>query len=528
MKFFYKNILKKFIAFFLCLFVVFNISKISSFSINSNKINFGKEAIKHIKYLSQTPRISGTRYILSSQKYIKNEFQKYGYNVEEQNFVWPIENNKQFSKNLIAFKKGLNNKQIIIGAHYDSTNTNGADDNASGVSVLLELAHKLNNIILPYNIKFIAFDAEEVGLFGSRHFVKNMTEEEKNNTLLYINIDSILSGDDLYIYGDSGTRGWFRDEILEISKKENMNIKTGPGLKGSNTDSISILEGECYDYSDHVYFRHASIPFAYFESTSWDSVDDKTGYPNYRNKNLGMVLHTENDNLNYIIKNLKEKPLNNLHKCISLLYKALTSPNKSVTILTSTKNIEELKNIKYELYKNDSLINTYSNVNSNKIIITNLDKGKYKIKQINNSPLKFKCNMNEEYFEIQKNGNIHILYEDSNSIPKTKNYDAILINIYGDNFNDTTTSQDELYKEYLKTTNSDAKIIYNDDISIEEIEKILNEYNDKIYDDSLPTFLNLNFNENKINFGNIYKFINSTLLTLICTNVYYTNKSKSI
>ncbi len=88
-----------------------------------------------------------------------------------------------------------------------------------------------------------------------------MTNDEKSNTLLYINIDSILTGDDLYIYGNNGNKGWFRDEVIEISKNENINIKTSPKLISNNDDEISILEGECYDYSDHVYFRYEGIPF---------------------------------------------------------------------------------------------------------------------------------------------------------------------------------------------------------------------------------------------------------------------------
>lgn len=522
MKIFHKNIFRKLSIFFLSFFIILNINKIIAFP--SNNTYFGSEAIKHIKYLSLTPRISGTRYIVSSQKYIKNEFQKYGYNVEEQNFIWPLKNSKYSSKNIIAYKKGLCKRQIIIGAHYDSTNTNGADDNASGVSVLLELSNKLSKTILPYSIKFIAFDAEEIGLFGSRHFVKNMSEEEKNNTILYINIDSILSGDDLYIYGNSGIRGWFKDEILELSKKENIDIKTSPGLKPTETGDVSILEGECYDYSDHVYFKQASIPFIYFESTSWDSIDKATGYPNYRNKNLGMVLHTKNDNLDYILNNLKNKPSNNLNNCLFLLYNTLIPKNNSITILTNTINTKEFKNIKYELYKNHELIDTYEG--SSKITLNNLSKGKYRIKQVNTSNLCFETNYKEDYFELSKQGTMYILYNDVNSIPKEKDYDRVLVGIYGDEFDDLSSTTDDLYNEFIKLTNIDPKKLYNENISIEEIKKILNDIN-KNHEQSLPTFLNLNSKEKKLNYKNIYKIINSTLLTIICSNIY-NGKSKSI
>lgn len=491
MKNLYSKFYKKFISCFLSLLLFINLCVLNSPSYALTKSSFGKEALKHIEYLSKTPRVSGTKLITSSQKYIKNEFQKYGYNVYEQNFEWPLKNSKKSSKNIIAFKKGLNNKQIIIGAHYDSTNYNGADDNASGVSALLELSQKLSNVILPYNIKFITFDAEELGLFGSRYFVKNMSEEEKSNTILYINIDSILSGDDLYIYGDHGLRGWFRDKILDISHEKNIEIKTSPGINKNNDSSLEILKGECFDYSDHVYFKYVGIPFAYFESTNWENMNKFTGYPEYRNKNLGMILHSMNDNLEFILNNLKDKPLNNLSNCIYLLYEALVSPQNSIVITTNVKSEVDLKKISYELYKNNSLINTLTHNDSNKIKITNLPKGKYKVKQINNSNIKFSCNMGEDLFDISDVGNLDILYEDINLIPKYKDYDKTLIEIYGDNFDDT--------KPYDEHTN-----------------------------EALPAFSPINSDVDNNNPNKITKFLTYILIGILYSNIYSLQKGKSL
>lgn len=82
---------------------------------------------------------------------------------------------------------------IVIGAHYDHLGLgkqgssldslpqgkihNGADDNASGVAGLLEMAHYFskNAVKEPYNFLFIAFGAEELGLQGSRYFLNNPT-----------------------------------------------------------------------------------------------------------------------------------------------------------------------------------------------------------------------------------------------------------------------------------------------------------------------------------------------------------------
>ncbi|BAK80912.1 M28 family metallopeptidase [Candidatus Arthromitus sp. SFB-rat-Yit] len=527
----FKIIFKFLSILLLSIFTISNLTLIKTYPYSQNKLTFGKVAIKHISHLSKTPRISGTKSIINAQKYIKNEFQKYGYEVQEQVFSWPLIDSKNTtSKNIIAFKKGINNSQIIIGAHYDSTSSNGADDNASGVSVLLELAQKLNNITLPYSIKFIAFDAEELGLFGSRYYVKNMNNDEKLNTLLYINIDSILTGDNLYIYGNNGNKGWFRDEILKTSKNENIDIKTSPELISSDINKISILEGDCYDYSDHVYFKYEGIPFAYFESTSWDDINLNTGYPRYRNKEFGMVIHSSKDNLKYILNNIEKKSITNLSNCISLLYKSLLNTNKQLVITTDTNDQSILKNIRYDLYQNNKLIKSLYHNASNKIEICDLPKGRYKLKQINNTNLDLKCSLDNKYFNLSEQGTMYLFYENFKNNPKLKDYDGMLIQIYGDTFDDPQTSVDELYKEFIKIKKLSPKVIYNKEFSLEEIKSVIKEYNKNNFqnnDESVQTFANLSIKNNFLDThkNSITKFLTSILLTIFCSNIYKTQKA---
>lgn len=68
--------------------------------------------------------------------------------------------------------------QYIVGAHYDSKNNPGADDDASGVAGLLELARVLSQFETAYTIKYIAFDAEEWGLLGSKFYVNNHLSDD--------------------------------------------------------------------------------------------------------------------------------------------------------------------------------------------------------------------------------------------------------------------------------------------------------------------------------------------------------------
>lgn len=92
--------------------------------------------------------------------YIKQEFRNYGYEPQEQ--IYHLED-KSF-RNIIATKEGKTSpdKIIVVCAHYDSVwGSPGADDNASGVAGLIELAHLLYKEDLNKTIKFIAFANEE-------------------------------------------------------------------------------------------------------------------------------------------------------------------------------------------------------------------------------------------------------------------------------------------------------------------------------------------------------------------------------
>jgi len=68
--------------------------------------------------------------------------------------------------------------QYIVGAHYDSAHNPGADDDASGVAGLLELARVLSQYETEYTVKLIAFDMEELGLRGSGRYVQEHLDDD--------------------------------------------------------------------------------------------------------------------------------------------------------------------------------------------------------------------------------------------------------------------------------------------------------------------------------------------------------------
>ncbi|MEM7085023.1 MAG: M28 family peptidase [Bacteroidota bacterium] len=122
-----------------------------------------------------------------SQKLIIDYFKNIGLekfnNTYASKFTFTNEktNSEQHGTNIIGYLKGekFPDKYIVIGAHYDhlgivnDTIYNGADDNASGTSALLVLAKYFAEHRPQHSIIFTAFDAEELGLHGSKYFVEN-------------------------------------------------------------------------------------------------------------------------------------------------------------------------------------------------------------------------------------------------------------------------------------------------------------------------------------------------------------------
>ena len=82
-----------------------------------------------------------------------------------------------------ASKQGLS--PIVIGAHYDTVpGTPGADDNGTGVAVLLELAAEFASRPLKYPVQLVAFDMEEYGYFGSSHHAAKYKQQQQSIRLM--------------------------------------------------------------------------------------------------------------------------------------------------------------------------------------------------------------------------------------------------------------------------------------------------------------------------------------------------------
>ena len=219
----------------------------------------GQRARAHLEALSQEigGRVTNTAGESQSAKYIENEFKKMGYVPETQIFTLKNEDGSLLghSANIIAVKKGQSEQKIVIGAHFDSVDVGrGADDNASGIAVLLEAAERVKDVSTPYSLYFVAFGSEEAGMLGSQYYVSQMNSTDIAAMIAMINLDSLAVGNNTYVYGSTGKAGRLRDWTLERAKKEGFDLRGESGFTSDSSD----------DFSDHAAFSPGGYPFCLF------------------------------------------------------------------------------------------------------------------------------------------------------------------------------------------------------------------------------------------------------------------------
>ena len=108
-------------------------------------------------------------------QYIAEEFNSLGLEVNIDNV--PFEGIE--SQNILGYKKGSDpsNDYFLLGAHYDTVEGSpGADDNASAIAGLLEIARLLQPVELKTHLLFVGFTLEEYGFIGSNHYAKKARE----------------------------------------------------------------------------------------------------------------------------------------------------------------------------------------------------------------------------------------------------------------------------------------------------------------------------------------------------------------
>lgn len=195
----------------------------------------GAQAIEYTRVLAEDypDRVTGGPGAERAATYIHAEFARLGYQVEDQRFAMWLEGQRMIGKNVIATlgEAGVSNVAVI--AHYDGQRTShqAAEDNASGVGVMLELARVLRDEPHSGGLIFVATDAEEWGMLGAAQlpgFLKS------RHTVAAISIDYLEIGPSpglaLDCMGQSGgyTPLWLRQLVVESARAQGV-AAVGPG-----------------------------------------------------------------------------------------------------------------------------------------------------------------------------------------------------------------------------------------------------------------------------------------------------------
>ena len=140
---------------------------------------------------------------------------------------------------------------VVLGGHYDSVaNTQAAGDNGTGVVSLFLLAEELARAnddegTLPYAVRFIFFGVEEIGIYGSRHYVDALDEADKADVIAMLNFDAMGQG-------DASIQGSV--QLADIATS----IATAAGISLNR-----VREARGFG-SDHAPFINAGIPALFF------------------------------------------------------------------------------------------------------------------------------------------------------------------------------------------------------------------------------------------------------------------------
>jgi aminopeptidase YwaD len=179
--------------------------------------------------------------------------------------------------------------ELLVGGHHDSVpGTQGANDNASGVSLVLEIARAMAADGLDEGLCFATFGAEESGLHGSRHMAAEM--QTAGEPAVMVNLDVTGRGLPVEAIGDADLIG------LALETGEKLGIETIPSNLPANTGS------------DHMSFSQLGVRVLFFASGDYSDI------------------HTPQDTFERIEPGTLDAVLQVAHASVSELYLQLAAP----------------------------------------------------------------------------------------------------------------------------------------------------------------------------------------------------------
>ena len=254
---------------------IFLILCLSAFSLNSWSQNILEQLRTDVTYLADDKlegREIGTKGELLAAEYIAKRFQELGLSPkgtdgyfqtfsrkqeQDPHSTTPTDTGRVVGRNVAAFIDNGAKTTIIIGAHYDHLGYghhgslhagepaihNGADDNASGIAVMLQLAEELKTASKANNYLFIAFSGEERGLWGSNFFTKEPTLKlEDVNYMINMDMVGRLNAENTLAINGTGTAPVWTDLLKKLAEGTFKLVLSESGVGPSDHTSFYLKD----------------------------------------------------------------------------------------------------------------------------------------------------------------------------------------------------------------------------------------------------------------------------------------------
>lgn len=411
--------MKKYIKILLVLLFVSNVSFCQNSNISNLTNQINTDSLRrNVEELQAFP----SRYLFSSYnkqiaEYLKNRLENYGFVVTIdsfllQNTLFPYDstmtNNTGWQYNVLSLRKGteVSDSSLFLTSHYDCISNRlgftdyahfapGADDNASGVSALLEIARIINNnsIDQKHNIRIEFYAAEEIGMAGSDRRMYELSNPWNMRVMGDINLDMIGYSDN----SDSANKvciNYYDNSswLTELTKKNTLLYSS---LKTNLTKEYSTR-------SDSYSFYSWNLPAIFLSENVFS--------PYY---------HTPQDSSNYLNYNYM-KQISSI--ALSVCYDIVTKPYYAVGLDDIAKQDVTLNILSNN---NDELVFATSNANE-------LNKGRIIIcnslgQQLINKPLE-SCHYSQNTYKLDiKNftSSIYVLVVKDNKSMVSKKFAKI-------------------------------------------------------------------------------------------------------
>ncbi|HEX9823611.1 MAG TPA: M28 family peptidase [Actinomycetota bacterium] len=210
----------------------------------------GQLAMRHVRRLAERigPRVRATRGERRAARYVARQLESYGYRTRTRTF--PVDGGR--SRNVVGWWPGAEPYPLIVGGHVDSVpGSPGANDNASGIAVMLEAARVIAGLEPAGLVRFVAFGSEELGADGSHHagssaFVRGLGRGGRRELAGMMSVDMVADGRPLLVT----TAGIGPDLLARIAANR------------LRREGVAVARRTTCDCSDNGPFERAGIPAA--------------------------------------------------------------------------------------------------------------------------------------------------------------------------------------------------------------------------------------------------------------------------